>query len=243
MPNEWDENKRNIIIYNSSEDEYVAIGEEYEDLALFPDQYMALKYIFNEHKDDSEIHFYLRIHPNLKGVSYKYHMDLYEFEREFENVSVIGADNPISSYKLLDLSEKVIVFGSTIGLESVYWGKAVILLGCTWYYYSDICYLPETKEELSTMILQTLKPKYNDNVLKQGLFHYYRKATFIDSEPPFKYVNYNPIQIFFFNKKIVGYSFQKIWSSTTLYALYVAAIKFLSLKLLKNKFSLPTKDE
>lgn len=34
---------------------------------------------------------------------------------------MIGADSDISTYDIMDNAEKVIVFGSTMGLESSYW--------------------------------------------------------------------------------------------------------------------------
>ncbi|PZX39197.1 capsular polysaccharide biosynthesis protein [Nonlabens dokdonensis] len=243
LPDNWNSNKRNIVIFNSSEDEYVSIGEEWESLTLFKEQIEGLKFTFESYKNDESFHFYLRVHPNLKGIAYKYHQNLYEFEKEYSNVTIIGAEESINSYDLLDASEKVIVFGSTMGLEAVYWGKPVILLGCSWYYYEDVCYIPKTTNEFLKLIKQELKPKYNSNVLKLGLFFYYRKSTYIESNPVYSYFNYNPIKYQLFNKIAVGYHYQKLFNSTKLRAYYIAGLKFLSLLLFPDKFSLPKKEE
>lgn len=170
LPENWDEHKRNIVIFNSSEDEFVAIGDEYSGLSLFPSQIVGLKKILELFKEQPEFFFYLRIHPNLKGIKYKYHLDLYELEKEYNNIKVIPPDSPISSYALLDAAEKIIVFGSTIGVEGAYWGKPVILLAETFYSYLDLCYLPDSLESLREAILSRLPAKDNLPAIKYGFF-------------------------------------------------------------------------
>ena len=128
IPEGWDEQKYNILILNSSEDEYAAIGDEFIDKSLFPNQITALKYIAEHYKDRKDIHFYLRIHPNLKNIPYRYHTDLLTLFNQYDNFTVIPGNSTISTYSLIDHSNKVIVFGSTTGPEAAYWGKPVILL-------------------------------------------------------------------------------------------------------------------
>lgn len=38
LPDNWDEGYRNIVIFNSSEDEFAAVGDEYDKARLFPTQ-------------------------------------------------------------------------------------------------------------------------------------------------------------------------------------------------------------
>lgn len=87
----------------------------------------------------------MRVHPNLKNVHYQYHLLLYDLSLKYPNITVIGADSDISTYDIMDNAEKVIVFGSTMGLESSYWGKPVILLSGSFYYYMNVCYIPKSK--------------------------------------------------------------------------------------------------
>jgi hypothetical protein len=243
LPENWDNTKRNIVIFNSSEDEYVSIGEEWEDLTLFEEQKDGLKFIFEKFKNNTDVHFYLRVHPNLKSISYKYHTDLYDFNEKYSNVTIIGPSEEINSYDLLDASEKVVVFGSTIGLEAVYWGKPVILLGCSWYYYEDICYIPKTKDEFVELISENLKPLHNLSILKLGLFFYHRNSTYIENKPVYSHVNYNSVKYQFLNKVVFGYNYQKKYKSVKIQAFYIAVLKLISLFLFKNKYILPTKEE
>jgi len=170
LPEDWDNTKMNISIFNSSEDEFASLGEKFVQLCLFPNQITGIKYIFERYKDNEDIHFYLRVHPNLTKVKYKYHKDLYELNH-YKNVTIIPADSKISTYTLVDNSDKVIVFGSSVGFEAAYANKPVILLGCTMYRNLGICHIANTTDELDKDILdKDLKALDNTGALK---FAYY----------------------------------------------------------------------
>ncbi|MFZ4632234.1 MAG: capsule biosynthesis protein [Patescibacteria group bacterium] len=170
LPENWNKAKRNIVIFNSSEDEFAAIGDEYEGLSLFANQIEGVKKILDLFKNEKNLYFYLRVHPNLTGIKYRYHLDLYELEKQFDNIKVIPSDSEVSSYSLLDAAEKIIVFGSTIGVEAAYWGKPVILLSETFYSYLNICYRPQSIDEMRIMILADLKNKEALPAIKYGFF-------------------------------------------------------------------------
>ena len=150
LPKDIDSNKRNIAIFNSSEDEYFSISKEFDNAVLYPNQYIALKRLFEHYKNQKDIHFYLRIHPNLAVIPFKSHMLLYELK--YDNVTIIPPQSDISSYALMDVAEKVIVFNSTMGLESSYWGKPVIALNSCFYSGYDIVYEPKTEKEFFELV-------------------------------------------------------------------------------------------
>ena len=171
IPEFWDESKYNIVIFNSSEDELYAIGDEFEKGKLFKNQYEGLEYLFSQIKDDN-IHFYLRIHPNLKNIKYKYCTQLKDFSVKYKNVTVIPGDSSISTYSLMEKADKIITFGSTMGVESSYWGKVVVNLNPCFYNRLKIGYHPSTKEEAISLILEkSLKP-INDDVFKYAYMYY-----------------------------------------------------------------------
>ena len=242
LPLNWDTNKENIVIFNSSEDEYVSIGKEWENLALFKNQLEGLKYIFEQNKSNSNIHFYLKIHPNLYKVKYKYHLDLYKLH--YNNVTIIGESDKLNSYDLMHAANKIIVFGSTMGLEAAYWKKPVILLGCSWYYYEGLCYIPKTKKELNQLIPKKLLPIGDElKILKMGLFHYHRDSTIIDKNSIFSYINFNPKIYKIFNFEIIGYNYQKMLGSVFFKTFVVFFMKIISRLFFKNRFILPLEDE
>lgn len=159
LPSDWDYGKQNIVIYNSSEDEFASVGDEFDSLSIFESQEEGIKFILSSTKDN-DIHFYLRIHPNLKSVNYGYHTRLNNLSNIYNNITVISADSSVSTYALMDNADKVIVFGSTTGIEATYYGIPVILLRGSFYYNLNVAYIPKHTDEVIPLILnKNLKPK------------------------------------------------------------------------------------
>lgn len=151
LPEGYDKNRYNVVIFNSSADEIAALGGDWEDsFRLFKTQYEACEYII-EHTP-SDIQYYLRIHPNLTDINYSYHTDLYKLQDKFPNIVVIPPDSQISTYSLLDVADKVITFGSTMGAEACYWGKPALLVGMSYYRYLGLNHYVASKEELINAI-------------------------------------------------------------------------------------------
>lgn len=177
MPDGFDKSKRNIAVFVSSEDEFASIGEEYDKDQVFSSQQRGIAEILEHFKNDANIRFYIRIHPNLQKVKYRYHTSLIELADRYANAVVIKADDTISSYSLLENTEKAIVFGSTIGLEACYWGKPVVLLCAAFYNYLDVVYKPETAEEAFALIGNVNLPaKDSTGALKYGFYSMYDRC-------------------------------------------------------------------
>ena len=208
LPEGFDPNQRNIAIFNSSEDEFTAIGGEWEE-TIFSSQYEAVDYILQRSSPD--IHYYLRIHPHLKGVKYQAHMELYTLSK-YKNLTIIPPESEVSTYDLMDACEKVVTFGSTMGVESAFWGKPSILLRRSMYENLDICYQASRKEEVMPLLEAQLDPKPQLGALK---FAYY----ILDREYGIEKSN---IAIDIEEKTFLGRTFQftpyfKIWGSQLFY--------------------------
>ena len=182
MPDGFDASKRNIAIYNSSEDEFASV-EGWQN-PIYKNQIDAINAIINADTDEN-IRFYIRIHPNLKGLDNTQTRELSELKGI--NLTVIPTDSKIDSYELMDACEKVITFGSTMGIESVFWGKSSILAGRSIYENLEGCYIPTNHEELIDLINAHLKPLSNLGALKYG---YYQAHEGIP------YLYYNPESLF-----------------------------------------------
>ena len=50
MPEEWKNDVENIVIFNSSEDEFSAVSKEFDDGAFFPSQIEGIKSIVEHYK-------------------------------------------------------------------------------------------------------------------------------------------------------------------------------------------------
>ena len=181
LPDDFDTSKRNIAIYISSEDEFAAV-ENWQN-PIYHNQIDAITAIINADIDD-KIKFYIRIHPNLKELDNTQTRELSELKST--NITVIPADSNIDSYELMDACEKVITFGSTMGIESVFWSKPSILVGRSLYEDLGGCYIPTNHEELIDLINGHLKPLSNLGALKYAY----------QANAGIPYIYYNPESLF-----------------------------------------------
>lgn len=168
LPHWWDSSKRNIVIFNSSEDEFASVGEEFDRYALFPSQLEGLRFIKAAFAGREDVNITLRIHPNLSNIGYSYATDLHKFDGG--NFHIIEGASPISSYALLDAADTVVVFGSTIGIEAVYSGKPTILLAGAVYALLGGCYVPDSTDKLLEMLSKDLLPKDKMAAIQFGYF-------------------------------------------------------------------------
>lgn len=167
LPPGFDPKQRNIAIFNSSQDEMAALGGEWETGYAFSTQYDAIEYML---QNTSDIHYYLRIHPNLKGIDHQDHMKLYELSK-YENITIIPPESEVSTYALMEACEKVVTFGSTMGVEATFWGKPSLLMGRALYENLDVCYNVYDKKQLLPLLLDSsLKPKNKIGALKYAYF-------------------------------------------------------------------------
>jgi hypothetical protein len=169
LPDGFDQKKINIAIFNSTLDEYVAVAG-WENPIYEPDETAGIRRILEAFKDDDRYMFYLRVHPHMKKVSEDTSQlqDIRELVPQFSNLHVIWPADIVDSYALMDACNKVITFGSTIGIEAAYWGKPSILAGRALYEHFDGIYVPKTHEELIKLVKVNLTPRSADSVLKFG---------------------------------------------------------------------------
>ena len=196
LPADWDHQKRNFVIFNSSEDEFFSIGDEWNKYKLFNSQIEGIKYILNMTKEQSDIHIYLRMHPNLAHVKFSYANAISELLFGYGNLTIIEANSPVSTYKLIDEAEKCIVFGSSVGIEANYWNKPVILLNAALYINLDVAYYPNCLSEINSLLLEYLPPKPRIGALMYGLYFYGDRG--ID----YKYINFNINEIKLLKKRL-----------------------------------------
>lgn len=151
LPDNFDPAKRNIVIFNSSDFEFAAIGPEW-NYVLYKNQYDAIMSICKDLASNEDIHFYLRLHPNLATAD-KVNFDIIS-NFISPNLTLIKPDSLVDSYELLDASEKVITFGSTMGMEATWWNKPSILGGPCLYENFKSIYKPASHKELLALIEQ-----------------------------------------------------------------------------------------
>ncbi|MDG2380529.1 MAG: hypothetical protein P8N76_02540 [Pirellulaceae bacterium] len=172
LPENWDAQRRNVAVFVSSENEFVAIGDSWKN-PLYESQLDGLqKMIDSLESIDTDLHLYIRVHPNLCFVHNQQTRGLAELKSP--RVTVIPADDPICSYSLLLGCEKVLTFGSTMGIEAAYWQRPSILAGMSFYREMGATYNPTSHQQLMDLLHQQLEPRPQLPAIKYG--HY--MATF-----------------------------------------------------------------
>jgi hypothetical protein len=167
LPENWDKSKKNILICNSSEDEFASLNDEWKN-HLYANQTDGISKIIHDTKDMENIHIYLRIHPHLAKVS---NSDLSELIAiKSKHITIIPASSLISTYHLVKHATQVITFGSTIGIEATFMGKPSILAGKSFYFNLGSSYDPSSHEELIELIKSDLEPKSMEKALMIAYF-------------------------------------------------------------------------
>lgn len=147
LPN-MNDDKINIGIFNSSEDEFEAI-EGWEN-PIYKNQIDALQTLVQDTRWNSNIHFFLRVHPNLKNKNNS--QTKYIEQLSSDRITVIAAEASISTYDLIDACDAIITYGSTVGIESSFFGTPSILLGRSQYEDMGVCIRPKSHDELVDII-------------------------------------------------------------------------------------------
>lgn len=178
LPDNFDNSKRNIVIFGSCEDEIEAFDNWKSE--IYNSINTALKEIVKS-IPDRDFHFYFRIHPNLKGIKNSRIKELEKFN--FSNLTIIPADSDIHSYALMKSCEKVITFGSLTGIEAVFLEKPSILLSKSYYDTLGSCYTPKTHEEVISLIKKELLPRSKEGALRFGYWEKTKGLKFKNYEP------------------------------------------------------------
>jgi capsular polysaccharide biosynthesis protein len=169
LPEGFDENEKNVVIFNSTMEESYTLPE-FQILDFYPDEINGITQIMESFKNSNEIHFYLRVHPNLKKYDNTQTRSYREIGSKYSNITVIPPDSPVNSYALLDKADIVVIFGSTIGLEACYSGKPVILGAQTAYDKLDVVYQVTSHQNTIDLLKSDLKPKNKENAYKYGFW-------------------------------------------------------------------------
>lgn len=182
LPEGWNPGHHNVAIFNSSEDEFAAIGADWKS-PYFPSQYEGLKYLVEQGgltvaEDGAPISVYLRVHPNLGKANPG---DVEQLKTlAGGNFHIIPPESKISSYDLLKNASVALSFGSTMGIEANFWGVPSVLAGMCYYRDLGGTYNPVSTEELPELLKKRLSPLPKEAALMYG----YYLATFGE---PFRY--------------------------------------------------------
>ncbi|WP_456323657.1 hypothetical protein [Hydrogenimonas sp.] len=154
LPYNWSDEDFNLVVFISSEDEFVAI-EEWQN-PYYADQNEGLRKLLEDLKDKN-IKVYLRVHPNLSSVLNSQTKAIKELDDQYGFLTVIGPDDKVDTYELAKKASIVLTFGSTVGIESAFLGTPSITMGQSPYTVLGSTILPINHEQMIEIILEYKK--------------------------------------------------------------------------------------
>ncbi|HMM82451.1 MAG TPA: hypothetical protein PJ998_04670 [Terrimesophilobacter sp.] len=130
-----------VGLFTSSQDEFAALGPEWH-VQEWGDQWEAFDAVLS-HLSQFDFSFYLRVHPNFATKSHasffreKAHIE--KLQGRHPALKVIWHDEQVNSYTLLNQTDVVVVWDSTIGLEASGRGLPVWELAASYFdLYADV---------------------------------------------------------------------------------------------------------
>jgi hypothetical protein len=160
---------RRLVYYSASGDEGV-YESRFMARRLFESQRAAVLFLIDWVGRQDNVELVIRVHPRVQELSAR--------ERNWwdslkgKNVRLEAARSRTDSYALAESADLVLTYSSTMGVESSFLGKPVILLGDSTYRGFDCVYEPDTFEQLQTLLAQTaLPPMPPETCIPYGYFH------------------------------------------------------------------------
>lgn len=185
IPSSINKENVNIVIFNSSIDEYEGI-DGYSN-PIYRDENLGIAEVCKSLLPYSKIKIFLRIHPNLKGLANSQINELNQFEKDYENLTLIHAHEEVDSYALMENADIVLTFGSTMGLEAAFAGKPVVFAGRSFAEKLTCFHTPSSHEQIIAFLTDSsLKALDKKDCIKYGYWE-------LNYGTRFKY--YQPISV------------------------------------------------
>jgi Capsule polysaccharide biosynthesis protein len=171
LPEAWLEAAPRIAAFSSTESEFACLREYYRP-QIYPSQAEGFELIIHDlARRNFQGVVAVRMHPNSARTKSDFTQRLRTLPYPF--LRLIAPEDKIDSYTLLRTADKVLTFGSTIGIEAAYRGIPSIL--ARWAAYEDLgsTYNPNSHEELMQLLLDPIDPKPADGAVD---YAYYAKT-------------------------------------------------------------------
>ena len=185
MDNYIDESVRNftkpiISVFVSSDDEYRFIGSDWSKYTIL-DQVESIRELINSKLSD-KFDFVIKMHPNQKSI-HKSTMNKYKLLSK--DVMVLFPENYTDSYALIEYSELIINFCSSIAVEANYLRKPVVQIGPSKFIKFSIANFVESTDAAIKLIYNN---QYRVMPLRGSIisFTYAMKSSF--DLPAYKYI-------------------------------------------------------
>lgn len=198
-----DTSKRFVSLFTSSMDEFAELGPEWKE-AKWRNQWDAFEYLIPL-LHDRGFDIILRVHPNLRNKHKTERVIVREIlkdlQRKFSYLKVIDSTSYIDSYDLVENSAAVIVWNSTIGLESSFMGTPTACLSsCEYDLVADVHRWLSKEDVNVTKLLDCSVDKSKAGVFISGMYLFDRPLNHLLSRTQLSLENYGSGLALFANR-------------------------------------------
>ncbi len=145
--------QKRISVFLSSQDEFEALGKAWKSPLHNYARVMREACVRNP-----DYLFCIRFHPNQADMISDIRTP-FEAIGQLPNVIIYYPADPANSYRLMEWSDVVLTFGSTVTIEACWAGKPTIMLGPSFYDQLDVSVNPATMDEFLEVIRQNVQPR------------------------------------------------------------------------------------
>lgn len=151
--------RKKITFFLSSQDEFASLGKAWKS------PFIDAETVAEASRRWPDYFFCVRFHPNQADVG----SDIISPFREVaarKNVQVYYPTDTANTYQLIDWSDVVVTFGSTVTVEACWRGKPAILLGPSFYDQLEVADTPASPEEFYELLGKELQSKDRTNAAR-----------------------------------------------------------------------------
>ena len=155
--------RRKITFFLSSQDEFASLGKDWKS------PFNDAEIIAAACRRRPDYFFCVRFHPNQADIG----SDVtgpFQHLTTCENVQLYYPNDTANTYQLIDWSDVVVTFGSTVTVEACWRGKPAILLGPSFYDQLEVAETPQTPEAFYELLGQPIEPRDRANAARMATF-------------------------------------------------------------------------
>lgn len=169
VPADWERTSERIVFFTSSEFETAAISDKATG-RIYASQSKALPRLARElARRRPRAHIWVRVHPNDKSPAAVAQWTA--AAQGLDNVTLVPPETAIDSYAMLDGAERVLSFGSTVGIEATFWGRPSISAEDSFFEGLDALHEAHTEASLLELLARPdLRPKDREAAIAFGYY-------------------------------------------------------------------------
>ncbi len=152
--------QKKVAVFLSSQDEFESLGREWR--SPFPDYATVIEQACTAYPD---FLFCIRFHPNQADMASDITTPFQSIGR-MPNTVIYQPTDTANTYTLMEWSDVVVTFGSTVTVEACWMRKPAIMLGPSFFDQLDVSYNPQTIEEFLKLLGAELTAKDPQNAAR-----------------------------------------------------------------------------